>query len=76
MAEDIWGWGLEVTDDEEGRLVAERVKDFDWTLVQSAMLDMCSDGPQHKLDMEGVGLVSPLGYKATLAEWDAKREAS
>ena len=75
-AEDIWGWGLEVTDDEEGRLVADRVKDFDWTMVQSAMVDSCIDGPQHKMDMEGVGPVSALGYKATLAEWEAKREAA
>ena len=66
--EDIWGWGLELTDDEEGRRVAERMVDFDWTMVLSAMMEGCSDGPQHRLDMEEAGPVSALGYKATLAE--------
>ena len=55
--ENIWGWGLEVTDDEEGRRVAERLGDFDWSMVRAAMLEGCTDGPQHRLDMEEVGPV-------------------
>ena len=73
---DIWGWRLELTDDEEGRRVAERLVDFDWMMVRSAMMEECTDGPQHRLDMEEVGPVSALGYKATLAEWEIKREAA
>jgi len=65
-----------LTDDEEGRRVAERMVDFDWTMVRSAMMEECSDGPQHRLNMEEVGPVSALGYKATLAEWGDKKEAA
>ena len=61
--EDIWGWGLEVTNTEEGRLVAERVEDLDWTMVQSVMIELCSDGLQHRLNMEGVGPVLALGTR-------------
>ena len=34
--EESWGWGLEVTDDEEGRRVAGRLGDFDWSRMQAA----------------------------------------
>ena len=43
---------------------------------RSAMMEECSDGRQHRLDMEEVGPVSALGCKATLAEWEIKREAA
>ena len=40
------------------------------------MLEGRTDGPHHRLAMEEVGTVSALGYKAALADWEAKREAA
>ena len=65
-----------MTDDEEGKRVAERLGDFDWSRLQAVMLEGLADAPHHRLDMEAVGTVSTLGYKVNLAEWDAKRDAA
>ena len=74
--EESWGWGLEVAEDEEGKMVADRVADFDWSRLQAAMVDRLTGGPYHRMEMETVGTVSSVGYKVCLAEWDTKREAA
>ena len=66
--EESWGWGLEVTEDEEGKKVAERVADFDWPRLQAAMGERLTDGPYHRMDNYGdcghglyTGIQSELG---------------